>query len=62
LGEILNYYVQPFEALDLAGSSTLPASLRGQTDILFGNIRELVSSKEFGIGVNCIKSQGFFES
>uniref|UniRef100_A0A914HWP5 DH domain-containing protein n=1 Tax=Globodera rostochiensis TaxID=31243 RepID=A0A914HWP5_GLORO len=42
LEEIVKHYMQPFEVLDLSGNSQIPSGLRGQADILFGNIRELL--------------------
>jgi hypothetical protein len=55
LAEILCHYVQPFEALELSGSSQIPATLRGQADILFGNIRELVCLG-INLGTNFLKN------
>jgi hypothetical protein len=43
LAEMLCHYMQPLEALELSGSPLLPPALRGQTDTLFGNLRDLVS-------------------
>ncbi|KAL3117462.1 hypothetical protein niasHT_003210 [Heterodera trifolii] len=44
LDEIVTHYIRPFELLDLSVNSQIPPALCGQSDILFGNIRELRSS------------------
>ncbi|KAL3119010.1 hypothetical protein niasHT_003793 [Heterodera trifolii] len=42
LDEIVTHYIRPFEVLDLSVNSQIPPALCGQSDILFGNIRELL--------------------
>uniref|UniRef100_A0A915DS78 DH domain-containing protein n=1 Tax=Ditylenchus dipsaci TaxID=166011 RepID=A0A915DS78_9BILA len=43
LESLVEFYLKPFEAVE--NTNTIPAHLRGQSDVIFGNLRELSFEK-----------------